>query len=604
MNKLLNIQKYLFYGLIAICFLYSIFARHFAQIGAELPFLNFPVFIGEWVLFFYLIAVCYIKLKKQKLFIPVNIYFLLYFIWVIFMAAVGYFTYGPVALRISAMFYYLLFFIISYHLFSKSFFDQKFIVISIIIIVLSYLFEQSYEKYVYFNFCHIMLLLVLVLSLKNRTLKIIFFLITLGMLPFQSLMSGSRSSMLAFVIAGIFLLGLSLSAKVFSRKIRLLILMMIIITIAPSVMNEKVKLKLYSFLDGKEASHEFSMVNYYIQQYENRFELKDIKPKIYFQEDDVLFYKSNDRENIIKESVDLQINLSFDRALKILDDNIKKLDYRFADTPVYMDFQKKLREEYYNVIINTIDQNPEDRVASAESLNKKMLEEISKFLNEEYTLFQQRNHEVSTKTSASSPSIGREGSSVSALNSVEKENIEHSNVEYINNISADFLSLINKNVEKNVDISFRNAQTEHSNIHFRLHIWRDMIRELFDSRALFGINWGKPQRSKSVEMLNIAHGEWSRDGWITPHNSFLHMIYRAGIFGFILVCLIGWYFIELLLVFIRNNSIKGFLLMTIFVYFFVLSNFLVILEFPYNAIPVWSLAGAVGAYAFKKEQAG
>jgi len=70
-------------------------------------------------------------------------------------------------------------------------------------------------------------------------------------------------------------------------------------------------------------------------------------------------------------------------------------------------------------------------------------------------------------------------------------------------------------------------------------------------KAFFGINFGKPQRSRRIEIIEQAKGEWQRDGWITPHNSFLHMIYRGGIFGAFYVVLFIYTFFHLL----KNNEI-------------------------------------------------
>ena len=51
--------------------------------------------------------------------------------------------------------------------------------------------------------------------------------------------------------------------------------------------------------------------------------------------------------------------------------------------------------------------------------------------------------------------------------------------------------------------------------------------------------------------------------------------------------------------FLNMNSIAGALLVGILVYWMVLSNFLVILEFPYNAILFWSVFGITCAYRDK-----
>ena len=103
-----------------------------------------------------------------------------------------------------------------------------------------------------------------------------------------------------------------------------------------------------------------------------------------------------------------------------------------------------------------------------------------------------------------------------------------------------------------------------------------------------------------MEILRLAEGEWKRDGWITPHNSYFHIIYRAGIIG---VFLIISFFVTLwraIKDFARAKSVVGGLLIGIFIYWLTIANFLVFLEFPYNAIPFWSLFGMTLAYAHEQ----
>ena len=63
-----------------------------------------------------------------------------------------------------------------------------------------------------------------------------------------------------------------------------------------------------------------------------------------------------------------------------------------------------------------------------------------------------------------------------------------------------------------------------------------------------------------------------------------------------LVILIFVELIYLVKKFWEMKSIPGILISSILIYFLVLSNFLVILEFPYNAIPFWTLFGMGFAY--------
>jgi hypothetical protein len=142
----------------------------------------------------------------------------------------------------------------------------------------------------------------------------------------------------------------------------------------------------------------------------------------------------------------------------------------------------------------------------------------------------------------------------------------------------------------------RSIDLNETNIVFRLFVWRDMARELIQERAWWGFSFGHPQRSRSLEVLNWAPEEWSRDGWITPHNSFFHIIYRAGILGIGLICVLFYMMGKLTKDFFNMNSIKGGILVGGLVYWLVLSNFFVILEFPYNAIIFWTLFGITWGY--------
>lgn len=142
----------------------------------------------------------------------------------------------------------------------------------------------------------------------------------------------------------------------------------------------------------------------------------------------------------------------------------------------------------------------------------------------------------------------------------------------------------------------RTVAIDEDNIVFRFFVWRDMILELFDENAWFGFSFGHPQRSKSLEVLHWAESEWGRDGWITPHNSFLHVIYRSGIIGLFFLGAFIYFLVRLIRDFLNKNSLEGGLLISILIYWIILANFLVILEFPYNAILFWSLFGITAAY--------
>jgi hypothetical protein len=144
----------------------------------------------------------------------------------------------------------------------------------------------------------------------------------------------------------------------------------------------------------------------------------------------------------------------------------------------------------------------------------------------------------------------------------------------------------------------RPLDIDEDNIVFRLFVWRDMAIELWQhpENWLMGFSFGHPQRSKSLEVLSWAEEEWSRDGWITPHNSFFHVVYRGGILGIFLVGALFFSIYRLARDFFIMGSVEGGLLVAALIYWIVLSNFLVILEFPYNAVLFWSLFGITWSY--------
>jgi len=157
-------------------------------------------------------------------------------------------------------------------------------------------------------------------------------------------------------------------------------------------------------------------------------------------------------------------------------------------------------------------------------------------------------------------------------------------------------SFIDNNVLRNRVRETRSMDVNEANIVFRLFVWRDMASELIEKKAWWGFSFGHPQRSKSLEALNWAEIEWRRDGWIAPHNSFFHIIYRAGILGILFIGVFFFLMGRLVGDFFDLNSIEGGFLVGALVYWIILSNFFVILEFPYNAIVIWTLFGITLAY--------
>lgn len=148
----------------------------------------------------------------------------------------------------------------------------------------------------------------------------------------------------------------------------------------------------------------------------------------------------------------------------------------------------------------------------------------------------------------------------------------------------------------------RDINVSYANILFRVFIWRDALNDLMNKWPVFGFDFGKPFRSHSLEVLGWASTEWLVDGWVCLHNSYIDLIYRAGVTGLAMIVLIIFFLWKFTIVSLRKRSLTGILLTGILINWFIAANFLEILEMPYSAIPLWSLFGLNLAYLFKPEE--
>jgi hypothetical protein len=150
-----------------------------------------------------------------------------------------------------------------------------------------------------------------------------------------------------------------------------------------------------------------------------------------------------------------------------------------------------------------------------------------------------------------------------------------------------------------ISIPSREIEAAYSTSIFRILIWNDVFKELKMMHPVFGFDFGKPFRSQSLEITGNALGEWSRAGWICLHNSYIDIVYRAGVAGIIIIILILTALSLLIINSFRRRSLTGILLTGVLLNWFIAANFLEILEMPYSAIPLWSLFGLTAAYLYK-----
>jgi len=146
---------------------------------------------------------------------------------------------------------------------------------------------------------------------------------------------------------------------------------------------------------------------------------------------------------------------------------------------------------------------------------------------------------------------------------------------------------------------YRNIGNAYTDSVFRILIWGDACREMASNIHILGFAFGKPFRSKSLEILEWGKVEWERDGWVAMHNSYLDMIYRAGIIGIGVIIALLAILYAMIKKILSINSFSGILLFAVLINWLIASNFLEILELPYTAIVFWSLLGMLYAYLFK-----
>lgn len=461
-------------GLVSIG--YIRFESWFAELNIKLPFLDFPIFIGEWLtglcLELFILKLCFtpFKLDKWKFII------LLYFLFVVIKAIFGYQEAGAFALRNAALFYYPVFVIFTYYFFNKEIIlRMRYLIIPVV-----FIFFLTKNFYIYSLLTCFIITFILIQTIANLYIRYGVFALLVIITPYIYFFNTARMMILAhlafatyLIIIGFMLIKIPRYQKVISTFICLMI------------------------------------VGYSTFRFT--------------------------RENT------LSTIFNFSQLRRVFDDFDRDVQAK-KDTFV---FEENLALAAYN-----------PNSAEERSTHLKIIQD--------------------NQTNARLSGTDAVGNKNSELNQGENQIIDA-------NLSAEEVKTTIKEVEVN-------------NAVFRLFVWRDMFKEYRESLPVFGFSFGKPFRSKSLEILSWARSEWGRDGWIAPHNSFFHIIYRFGVIGILFIIGIITLLTRMILGFINIRSWTGILLCGVLLSWFVAANFLLIFELPYTAIPIWSLYGVTFAY--------
>ncbi len=576
-ERIIKIFDYLvLFGIGVICLCYTMFWIQFAKIHIKLPFLNFPIFIGE-----ILLASCSaIFLAKGMVsglkFNKWHLLWAVYLVWVLVKAAKGYSNYGALSFRNAALFYYPLFALIGYVFFRKEVFSQK-VVIGFLIIMLAlqskaFLWHGGYYidcyRYPYFA-----LSLFLCLKLEKKWMKYSFLILLCLAFPFSSFLYDSKSFVLgnlialAFLIAGGFFL---LNIKRWKKGVLLLCVILALFAISRNLSQSHKKV----IANFSQAIEEFKKKESFIKSMEKDYKPREIESKLF-----------DDSKRLSGQMLG---NIKFRRDYKEWVQAEKKRE------------EKEDREERKDTFFTV-----REHVRNLDE-KKAVLQELIFKMEDALREIKTRLHSIE-KMKDVAPVTGNSEKTLESLKKVHSR-IKEEKIVTTKGFAKEF-ERIKKESEKSlvnlreIVLKYgekRSVKGDFGNITFRLLIWKDMLSEIFNEKPFFGFSFGKPQRSKSIEILDVGGGEWKKQGWITPHNSYLHLIYRGGILGLSMICGLFIMICVMIRKILIERSFKNIILLSLVVYWMVAANFVLFLEFPYQAIPFWSYLGMLCAYVFEK----
>ncbi len=642
-----NIFRWLALFLIITCSVfYSLYLQKFAEIHISLSFLSFPIFIGEILLA--VCIVCYIvdhRLNKIKfgLWDGIAIFFLA---CLLFKAIPGYMHYGALSFRNAALFYYALFFVPGLYFFERPLFGQPVLLFLLvgILLISQFIFIQTYFKFVYAA-----VFIVLVLQVKPQWLKFLFLGLFILIFPFKNLLMGPRAHVLGVLLATVYIL--YIVVFVFNnpfKKYRLVIFLLAIISIIVGIKKFCDKGKIKSFLNFSNLTRIYYEKEDELRQKEKTFKEKDLKPQLYSQDDSQIssaaVYQSSEVEQRLEnlKPVNSREEKNRDQESPKIQNTYEVRQSLKRETSQLVSKPEKPAPSTVPISSSSQRENPREVIKDSQVLQK---EDISSLVNRLYidahvnTIKEAFDElEVGENEIINNYQIKLRNNKINNAEAMAQANDEINKLisEIIEKKEAKVLDIISKQLvaqgydkaavlskiypenkaknaavmkEKlrsvaNVGVSRtlgfvdeRSVDVEQGNMLFRYYIWRDMLRDMKKDKAILGVNMGKPQRSRSIEILGWAIEEWTRDGWITPHNSFLHMVYRAGILGFIFVIFIFYGLVDLTKKFITAQSVEGIVLVAALIYSAFIAFFLVFLELPQYAIPFWSLYGLTFGYS-------
>ncbi|MBL8012451.1 MAG: O-antigen ligase family protein [Candidatus Omnitrophica bacterium] len=207
-DSMLSWAKSIDYAVVAVlsvfCLKYVTYSgRSFAEQFIKFSFLDFPIFVGEFLLA-YCLLLCSVRVVLTRTqFKPWNWVLVIFYGFVFIKGVLGYAQYGPLALRDAALFYYSLFILIGYSCYRPDFF-RGWIAGFFYLALFWLVFDKPYNDF--WLVPRILLGLALAYNMSDRRLGVLMAAAVLIFTPYGSFINTSRSFFLGGFIAIVFLL--------------------------------------------------------------------------------------------------------------------------------------------------------------------------------------------------------------------------------------------------------------------------------------------------------------------------------------------------------------------------------------------------------------
>ncbi|MDP3789604.1 MAG: O-antigen ligase family protein [Candidatus Omnitrophota bacterium] len=521
---------------------YCVFSNRFAELCMNLPDLPFPIFIGEIVLFACLpLFISKWLITRQR----INLWYGIlaaYLIFVLTKAFYGYFKWGPLAFRHAALFYYPLFAVFGYFFYRRDFFTPKKTIALILVLLAIFLSNRFYP----YDALPCLMLTVILINSFHRYRKMGYVVMALVLLIGcdKLFFQGGRAALISNIVSVVFIIAAFSFTLDIKRVHKVIMGAVLICALFIGVFKLGDSGALKAMVDLKQLALRYEAYNYILSREKSGFvmEKKD-QIRIYNEEPAVVAKTKTSESHSI-------LNAKTKEAKPLSLAEIKVLDV----LEIEKEFTRSGARTQVSPDKSTVMDKSKDNHSAKTGIVYHPTEEVVR-VGDELVEYEARATASSAGEDVTDEVKGRR--------------------------------------------NLRDFDSAKTTAIFRIFVWKDLLDDLNREKPLLGFDFGKPFRSKRIEMACLADGEWARDGWIAAHNSYLELIYRSGIVGIVFIIALFMALFAMIKQAIRSKTLNGILLCSLLISWLVSATFMLTLELPYNAIPFWSLSGMAFAYLFK-----